>query len=456
MATRALNLWYEARSSFWLVPLLMAAGAAALSTLTVWLDTRVDLGDDSVVYGGSADGARELMATLAGSMITVAGVVFSVTVVTLSLTSSQYGPRILRNFMRDPGNQFVLGTFIATFLYCLLVLRTIRGGETVDEGSVPSISISIGIALAILSIVVLIYFIHHAASSIQANNLVAVIGHDLDRSIERFLQGETDSPRAGAADQMPEQAPRSYETGAIPIAANGSGYVTAVNLQGLIGLAAERDMVLLVDQRPGQYVIPGTALARAWPGGDVGDELAASINAHFILGNVRTLEQDVEFAADQLVEMAVRALSPSVNDPFTAIACVDRLGSSIAGFMRGDCPSASHYDAEGRVRVITTSHVTFRGMMDAAFNQIRQNAGSHVSVWVRLLETIGRLGLHARTSEHRGVLAHHAEIMVRGARASIREPNDLRDLEDRYEKALASIERAKAPAGAGPGRAGVA
>lgn len=438
MGTRARNLWYEARSSFWLVPLVMAAAAAALSTLTVWLDTRVDLGNESVVYGGSADGARELMATLAGSMITVSGVVFSVTVVTLSLTSSQYGPRILRNFMRDPGNQFVLGTFIATFLYCLLVLRTIRGGETTGESTVPSISISIGIALAILSIIVLIYFIHHAASSIQANNLVAVIGHDLDRSIERFQRGGPDAPRPAASNEPLEQA-RNDEHGATPVAADGSGYITAVNLQRLVELASERDIVLLVDQRAGQYVIPGTALARVSPGSNVDEGLSARIRTHFILGNLRTLEQDVEFAADQLVEMAVRALSPSVNDPFTAIACIDRLGSSIAGFMRADRPSAPHYDAEGRVRVITTSRLTFAGMMDAAFNQIRQNANTQVSVWVRLLETIGRLGVHARTPEHRGVLARHADMMVRGARASVREPNDLHDVEDRYEKALASI-----------------
>jgi uncharacterized membrane protein len=188
MKTKLLKLWDSLRATFWLVPTLMAIMAIGLSFAMVALDEAVGnrvLEKVGWVWAGGPEGARGLLSTVAGSMITVAGVVFSITIVALSLASSQYGPRLLRNFVRDKGNQIVLGSFIATFVYCLLVLRTVRG----DDGAhfVPAIAITLGMVLTLASLGVLIYFIHHVSISIQAATIIGLVSHELNEVIERLF-----------------------------------------------------------------------------------------------------------------------------------------------------------------------------------------------------------------------------------------------------------------------------
>lgn len=175
-SARLANLWESLRTSYWFVPTLMTAGGVALSFASVHLDERVNykwVRTVGWIWAGGAEGARQVLSTIAGSMITVAGVAFSITIVALTLASNQFGPRLLRNFVRDAGNQIVLGTFIATFVYCLLVLRTVRGED--DTEFVPYVSVTLGVAFALTSLGVLIYFIHHVAISIQAENLIASV-----------------------------------------------------------------------------------------------------------------------------------------------------------------------------------------------------------------------------------------------------------------------------------------
>ncbi|MEX0998785.1 MAG: DUF2254 domain-containing protein [Thermodesulfobacteriota bacterium] len=194
-------LWYNVGSSFWFLPALMVASSIAFSFIMIYVDANIVKvsGIESLgwIYENKPEGARALLSTVAGSMITVAGVVFSITIVALTLASTQYGPRLLGNFMRDKGNQVVLGTFIATFTYCLLILRTIRGGE--DSSFIPHLSVTIGVLFAIFSISVLIYFIHHAATSIQASNVISGVSKNLKHTIdltfpERIGQGKTELP----------------------------------------------------------------------------------------------------------------------------------------------------------------------------------------------------------------------------------------------------------------------
>jgi uncharacterized membrane protein len=184
---RLLSLWERVRSSYWFVPSLMLLASIGLAFLMLVIDDHVDserLRETAWFHRHETSGARELLSTIAGSMITVAGVTFSITIVALTLASSQYGPRLMRSFMRDPGNQIVLGTFIATFMYCLLVLRTIRDAE--DDRFIPYLAITVAILLAVLSLGVLIYFIHHTAASIQVANLVARVGESLEKGIDKL------------------------------------------------------------------------------------------------------------------------------------------------------------------------------------------------------------------------------------------------------------------------------
>lgn len=274
------------------------------------------------------EGARALLSAVASSMMTIASLTFTMTIVTLQLASSQFGPRLLRNFIRDRGSQMVLGTFIATFAYCLMVLRAVNGIE--DHQFVPELAITTGIGLALLSLGVLIYFIHHIATSIQAGTVIANVGKELHSAIQRLYpvaigEEEAEVPMSEANSPIADFS----QTPCI-IKAPESNYLQSVDSDKLFSLADEHQLILKILYRPGHFVIKNAELVSAWPLENITDAITDSIRNAFYFGSRRTLTQDLEFAIDQLVEVAVRALSPGINDPFTAVSCIDRLSAAIA------------------------------------------------------------------------------------------------------------------------------
>jgi uncharacterized membrane protein len=436
---RLLGYWLEIRSTFWFVPALMALGAILLAFLTVELDQRIGetlAGNDILVYIGTPAGARGLLSTIAASMITVAGVVFSITVVALAQASQQYGPRLLRNFMRDTPNQVVLGTFIATFLYSLLVLRTVRGVE--DAQFVPQVSMVVALLLTLTSIGVLIFFIHHAAASLQATTVVMSAVRELDRSIERIFP---ESAGAGAREEGSADSglPEDFDERAVEVSAGKSGYLQAIDVEGLLRIADGDDLILRLEHNPGDFVIEHSTIARLWPSAAHSEELDRRINEAFTLGSDRTSLQDVEYSVDQLVEIALRALSPGINDPFTAINCIDRLGVALMKLMEKDFPSAHRY-AGGRLRLVAKP-VTFRGVVDAAFTQIRQNGREQPAITIRLLETIAALAERVRTDEQRDALLLHARATERAATSVDLDDSDRQTIEERYDNAVRALTR---------------
>lgn len=430
MKTSLPHYWEVFRSSFWFIPSVMAAAAAMLAILGVRLD--MALQDTQVegwwVYRGGAEGARAVLSVVAGSMISVAGTVFSITIVALTLASSQFGPRLLRNFMRDTVNQFVLGVFTSTFLFCLIVLRTVRGID--DDQFVPHLSITLGVLLAVASLGVLIYFIHHTSVSIQVTHLIRQVSRELRGTIARLYPEEAvreDSPRGL------EQADRTRSDAAIGamIPAQGSGYVLAIDLDHLKWVARETDSTVWLGLRPGQFALEGSLLANVLPGEHLTDDLVASINRAFVWGTDRIPNEDVECAVSQLVEIALRALSPGINDPFTAINCIDWLGDSIDFLASRATPPSIHRDEEQRVRVVTRP-VAFEGVVDAAFNQIRQAARTNAAVTIRMLEVIRLLLERKLCDDRRGTLLRHAEMIWRGSQDSLPEDSDRQDVNERY------------------------
>jgi uncharacterized membrane protein len=393
LKTRIANRWHALRATFWFVPALFAAAAAALAVVLVELDER-HYADFEFLYQGDADGARGLLAMLAGSMIGTAGVAFSITIVALSLASSQFGPRLLRNFLRDPGNQVALGSFVATFLYCLVVLRSI-----VDGRPVPVLAVSFAVALSLASLGVLIFFFHHVAASIQASNVVAAVAGDLQQAIERFCP-----EGAGGEEPAPAAAPR----GGVVVAAERSGYVQAIDHQGLVAIAARLDAVIEALPRAGHFAIAGSPLARVAASGAVAEADAAAVRRAFVIGAQRTPDQDLEYSVRQLVEVALRALSPGINDPFTAMNCIDWLGVAVVELGRRGMPRSRHRDGEGRLRLLT-AEPTFAGVVDAAFQQIRQAGAGHVAVAIRLLETFAAIAPHLRRAADLEPLRAHAD-----------------------------------------------
>lgn len=444
MRIRLVRFWERVRDSYWFVPSLMMIAAVALALAMVEVDRRTAEGPmDALgwIYQGGPEGARAVLSTIAGSVMSTAGVVFSITIAVLSLASGQFGPRILRSFMSDRGSQLVLGTFLGTFLYCLLVLRTVRGGDE-ELVFVPAISVTTGVALGVASLAVLIYFIHHIAVSIQAPHVIASVSHDLHARIRHFFPLSESEEAAAEAPQA--ELPEGFEKGAVEVVAPGSGYVQAMDTHALLEAAVRHDLVLRVEHRAGGFVVRGAPLVSAWPAERVDEGTAERLREAFVLGATRTQTQDVEFSVNQLVEVAVRALSPGINDPFTAINCVDHLGSALCEAARGRLPHPRRLDGAGRVRVVLASPVTFAGMADAAFNQIRQYGAGSAAVVIRLLEAMETVAACAIEPAAVESLLHHAEMTLNAGLESLRDPSDRRDVEERYRRVLRAA-RARRP-----------
>jgi len=439
--TRFRAVWERIRGTYWAVPSAMAAASVVFSIVMIDVDralTAQFLSELSWVFTGGPEGARAVLSTIAASMITVAGVTFSITIVTLTLASQQFGPRLLRNFLRDLGNQVTLGTFVSTFIYCLLVLRTVRGTD--DYQFVPHLAVTVGVVLAMLSLGVLIFFIHHVATSIQVSQVIANVAADLKGAIDRLFpehmgRGPVPDPSDRAAC-----APSPTFEGAHAIVAVRGGYVQAVDSARLLKLATKHNVVLRLGSRPGTFVRSGTTLVSVAPPFTPADEVEESLRATFILGAERTGTQDLGFFIDQLVELAVRALSPGINDPATARACIDRLEQALHHLAGRRVPSAYRYDDEGTLRVVARA-VTFAGMLDLAFTEIARYGRSSVSVSCRLLEAVRDLAPSVSDEADRLALVRHAAFVGDRSTDAFDNEMDRAALNDCYRAALSALPR---------------
>lgn len=438
--------WERLRTSYWFIPSLLAMGATALSFLTVHWDTALNakwVRATGWIWAGGPEGARNVLATIAGSTITVAGVVFSITIVSLTLASSQFGPRLLRNFMGDRATQIVLGVFVATFLYCLLVLRTIRG---TDEATfVPFVSVTCGLLFAVGSVGFLIFFIHHVSSSILAENLIARVAEDLQTGIKRLFPemiGEgVDEERAEVA------RPAWADEEAHEIRAERSGFIQAVGADRVLELAREKDLLVCLHRRPGDFVAEGARLAEIWPKEKASPKLSAELRETVLVGRHRTPTQDLEYSIDQLVEVAVRAMSPGINDPFTAITCIEWLGVALLQVSQRKIPPRQRFDADGKLRVI--ADVTdFAGIASACLDQVRQNGCSSVAVTIRLLDMLERVAKEMRVEKNRAVLAEHARKVQGDGLRHAKNEDDRRAIEERYKVAASACTRRQKQNGA--------
>ena len=441
MRIKIRNFWYRLQASFWFLPGLMAGAAMLLSFITITFDKKIFFQNGAPhwwIYSGGPDGARTVLSVIAGSMITVAGVVFSITIVVLSLASSQFGPRLIRNFMNVRANQMVLGTFVGTFIYGVLVLRAVDA--TVEARFVPNLSVMIAVLMALSSLGVLIYFIHSISESIQAQNIIARVRNDLDNAVSRIFPEKLgrESDQTEVPVRREYNIPSECDGEVCQIKAESSGYLQAVDNEALMQIAVEENLLLHLGYRPGNFITRNSTLVTGWPGDMVNEKLTSRINDVFILGPERTLEQDIEFAISQLVEIAVRALSPGINDPITAITCIDWLGDALCQLANRKMPSSHRYDEQNRLRVICKTF-TFDGMVDAAFNMIRQNSHAVAAVSIHLLETIATIASQASRKEDRAALLRHAGMISHGCKGTISANDDLKDLENRYEIAAKAL-----------------
>jgi uncharacterized membrane protein len=438
------NAWYLVHTGLWFIPTLMALAAAGLSQLMLMADSAVFSGTVRSlhgIYAGGPEGARQLLATVAGSMITVAGVTFSITIVALTLASSQFGPRILRNFMGNKGNQVVLGIFISTFLYCVLVLRSVRDDS--NGNFVPHLSVTVGVALAMVSLGFLIYFIHHVSSSLQVTEILAgitqgIMGeawtHALDGVGRTWKEGE----EGARGPEGPGKEARSPH----------GGYLQSIDFEGLYRFAVRRDLTIEILNRPGDFVIRDGCLMRIWPPDVREEEARREAKRRFILGAHRTPTQDIAFGVNLITEIAIRALSPAVNDLYTALMCLDRLGEVLIP-MAGRPPGAfKRADDGGRLRIILHA-TTYDELLDMSLDPIRQSGRENPMVVERVLRLLEQAMDRAGDAGVLRALDAQAGRFFREEQWTV--PGDRERVMNAYEGFLAARKRAaKRPRRDGP------
>jgi uncharacterized membrane protein len=405
--------------TFWLMPALMILIGVAAAFWLIDLD-RNNILPASILagpwlYNGGGTGARTLLGAIVASTIGVAGTVFSITIAALSLTAGQMGPRLLRNFTRDRGNQFTLGAFLGTFSYALIVLRSVR---TQSEGEfVPHLSLAVAIALAFLCVGTLVFFVEHMASRINVDTVIELVSEDLTAALRRLTSASRQhSPPAAA---FWREASHVIDT--------RRGYMQHLDHEGLADWAAANSTAIRLLVRPGDYVFPGAPIAVVSPPVKGAGEAIHDATA---LGAQRVGAEDLEFGVRQLVEVAVRALSPGINDPHTAMSVLDRLGAAL-------CETATVYLPTGvmirggRPALIVPS-VDYDGLVDAMFHMVRQNAYGSIAVMIRMLEVLTAVVACERDLERVNSLQRHADLVMHDAQRGDPAPADFEDLRIRY------------------------
>jgi len=429
--------WGNLRSSFWLMPSLIVMDSIVVALALIEADS---VWGEHLraqwprLFGVGAEGARQMLSTLAGSMMTVMGITFSMTLLALTLASSQYTSRVLRNFMRSRVTQVTLGTFAGIFVYCLIVLRTIHGGEA---EFVPSLAVFFAFVLAIGGVGVLIFFIHHIASSIQASSIIASIAHETIAAIERLFP---EKPGHGPEeDEGQDQALQSRDKRtwyAVPAAV--SGYIQSVDNDALLGLARDSKTIVRMERGIGEFVVQNTALASLALTYPPDQAMIAALNRAYSISHLRTVEQDLAFGIRQIVDIALKALSPGVNDTSTAVMCVDYLTAILARLTVRQFPPSRRYDGETLRVVAIVSR--FEGLLAEAFDQIRASAEANVAILARMLGALNTIGSLTTRPSHLRALDEQVQWIAELGDRTIEATHDRARVERRLSEVRETLE----------------
>ena len=421
MTARLRKLLSALGDVFWVLPGMMVLGGIVLALALVAVDHSGVVPRWLIaspwLYSGGGTGARTLLGAVASSTIGVAGTVFSITIAALSLAAGQMGPRLLRNFTRDRGNQFTLGAFLGTFSYALMVLRSVR---TESEGAfVPHLSLSVGILAAFVCVGTLVFFVGHMAGRINVDTVIELVSKDVRRAIGRVM-----------LDKPPPSKPPAADWGAAEMVRDPRrGYLQQLDDEGLADWAAAHGASIRLLVRPGDFVFPGTAIAAVMP--SVAG-VAEAINDATAVGGQRVGSVGLDYAVRQLVEVAVRALSPGINDPHTAMSVLERLGAALCDVVPLHLPDGV-FLREGRA-VLVLPALDYAGLVGAMFDLIRQNAAGSAAVLARLLEVLAAVVSCERAPYRQRVLEHHADLALQDAERDVATPADLDDVRRRHKR----------------------
>lgn len=424
---RVTGAWHRLTDSLWFVPAVLVVAALLLAFVLVDLSGFVS--DDLLahyprLFGAGPDGSRSMLSTIAGSMVTVAGVTFSILVVAVSQASTQYTPRVMRNFMRDRLSQATLGVLAGVFVYCLIVLRTIRAG---DPEFVPELAVASAVVLALAAVALLMYFIHHIASTLDASEILGAVTAETLQAIDRLFPDEVG---AGGEEDGPgaDVEPSAWT----PIYAVASGHIQHVHAEQLLRIAERCDALIRMERGVGEFVAQDTPIA-AVAATPPSEELAEEVRSAYVLSAYRTVFQDAAFGIRQIVDIALKALSPSVNDPTTAVSCIDHLAAVLVRLVGRRMPDPQRR-LHGRVRLIARGS-SFETLLRLCFEEIRRSAAMNVRV---LMSAVGALELVAsatQSAERRAALDRQIERFARTIDALPASDPDRASLWDACERA---------------------
>ena len=388
--------WDRLRVSFWFTPVVMSMGAILLAWAMYWVDLQIPnetLETSRLILVGTPEELRSYLITMATTILATAGVVFTLLTLPLSTVAAQYGSRLLRVFLGDRTSQLVLGMFAATFVYCLAAALSIPPAEVQPEG--PQLTATVGLFLMVATFASLILLVQHVSTMLQAPNIAAAAGAEL-RGVVLAEMPETVSSDSGRQASQ-EAAAALVEADGRPVRVRQTGYIEYVDPAAVLALARGSNLVIRLLRKPGRFVTRGDVVALVWPEARVDEQLAEQIRRAFRIGNTRTPTQDLVYGVNQLVEMAVRAMSPAINDPFTAMTCLDYIGEGLALLIRQGLRGAHYYDPEGRLRLVLEP-VTFDELLSAAFDMLRHASRDNASVLLHMLEVIDLVGEAAGSS----------------------------------------------------------
>lgn len=329
---KLIQIFSKINSSYWFIPAVLIILSVALCEVMISIDQEFGIAylkENGIKFFTEINGSYEILATIATSMITVAGVTFSMTLLSVSHASSQIGPRILSDFMKDRGNQVTLGVFISTFSYCLLVMKNVKMSNIADSSEfIPHLSVYVAILLAFLSLSVLVYFINHVSKSINMTLAISKVGDNLLRSIERTYQFSE------SIDYPAEKFNQSSE-----IKGKDKGYLRYIDRERLLKIATECKLHISVEVMAGDFIYSENTLAKVISNSNnLTNDLQSNIRECFVWGAQKTINQDTFFSIDLLIEVIARALSTGVNDPYSAIECLDQITAAMHKLLKSNQP----------------------------------------------------------------------------------------------------------------------
>ncbi|HKP51245.1 MAG TPA: DUF2254 domain-containing protein [Chloroflexia bacterium] len=430
MTYRLHRTWNTIQGSLWFIPILIVLGSIGLAYLVSWLDSEKIGRALPFVLEAGPDEARAILSTIAGSMLTVASVAFSFTIVVFSFASSQYSSRTLHHFMDDNTNQVVLGALLGSFVYCLLILSTVR---ITDEASVPTLSVTIALLIALIDLILFILYIHHVAESIQAYHIVRRIRKTTLPTVQHIFPAHIGHD----APLYPGQSVEREGVNMRDVCAKATGYVQMVDGDLVMDVTSRDDLLVVMNKSVGSFIMRGETLARVGPAERVTPDAISKLQYSFVLGNHRTLFQDPLYGILQLSDIAVKALSPAINDPNTAVMALNQLGVILRLVAGKELPTPVRCDEKSKVRVIAEGP-TFSSMVAQAFDQVRRYGMTDAAIPIKMLDIIGEVAEEVQEETRLAVLRAHAKAIIEDANRNIHPARD-RDLINEKMRSIAGV-----------------